>query len=136
VVVVEIDSAVSDTQALLHHAAGRGLGSKAAAVFAAAEDRRAVIYVPAAVIWEVTLLARAGKINLRRTPRIFFVDLFSSVAYQAYDLTPEQVFDADEWRFNRDPFDGLVVAAARALDLPLITRDSDIVASHAVKTIW
>ena len=132
----EIDAAVADTHALLYHAGGRGLGPRAAAVFQAAEARRAVIYVPMAVLWEVTLLARAGKINLRRTPRVFFVDLFTNVAYQPYDLTREQVFEADELRFNRDPFDALIVAAARALELPLITRDTDIVESKAVKAIW
>ena len=132
----DIEAAVTDTHALLYHAAGRGLGSKAAAVFQAAEARRAVIYVPIAVIWEVTLLARAGKINLRRTPRVFFVDLFTNVAYQPYDLTREQVFEADELRFTRDPFDGLIVAAARALELPLLTRDTAIVASQAVTVMW
>ena len=132
----DIEAAVTDTHALLYHAAGRGLGPKAAAVFQAAEARRAVIYVPIAVIWEVTLLARAGKINLRRTPRVFFVDLFTNVAYQPYDLTREQVFEADELRFTRDPFDGLIVAAARALELPLMTRDTGIVASQAVKVMW
>jgi len=134
--VADIEAAVTDTHALLYHAAGRGLGPKAAAVFQAAEARRAVIYVPIAVIWEVTLLARAGKINLRRTPRVFFVDLFTNVAYQPYDLTREQVFEADELRFTRDPFDGLIVAAARALELPLLTRDTVIVASKAVKVMW
>ena len=132
----DIGAAVTDTHALLYHAGGRGLGPKAAALFQAAEDRRAVIYVPMAVLWEVTLLARAGKINLRRTPRAFFVDLFTNVAYQPYDLTTEQVFEADELRFNRDPFDALIVAAARALELPLITRDTDIVSSRAVTAIW
>jgi PIN domain nuclease of toxin-antitoxin system len=134
--VADVDAAVTDTHALLYHAAARTLGPKAAAVFRAAEARKAVIYVPAAVIWEVTLLARAGKINLRRTPRAFFTDLFTNVAYQPYDLTRDQVFDADELRFNRDPFDGLIVAAARVLELPLITRDAEIVASQSVKTIW
>ena len=132
----DLAAAVTDTHALLYHAGGRGLGPKAAAIFQAAEAQRAVIYVPVAVMWEVTLLARAGKINLRRTPRAFFVDLFTNVAYQPYDLTREQVFDADEWRFNRDPFDGWIVAAARALELPLLTRDSDIVGSEVVKTVW
>ena len=132
----DIGAAVTDTHALLYHAGGRGLGPKAAVLFQAAEDRRAVIYVPIAVLWEVTLLARAGKINLRRTPRAFFVDLFTNVAYQPYELTTEQVFEADELRFNRDPFDALIVAAARALELPLITRDTDIVSSRAVTAIW
>jgi PIN domain nuclease of toxin-antitoxin system len=134
--VADIKAAVTDTHALLHHAGGRGLGPGAAALFQAAEDRRAVIYVPMAVLWEVTLLARAAKINLRRPAREFFVDLFTNVAYQPYDLTREQIFAADELRFNRDPFDALIVAAAQALELPLITRDTDIVASRALKTIW
>jgi PIN domain nuclease of toxin-antitoxin system len=134
--VADLGAAVTDTHALLYHAGGRALGPKAAGLFQAAENRRAVIYVPMAVVWEVALLARAGKINLRRTPRAFFLDLFTNVAYQPYDLTREQVFEADELRFNRDPFDALIVAAARALELPLITRDADILESKSVKAVW
>jgi PIN domain nuclease of toxin-antitoxin system len=134
--VAEIGAAVADTHALLYHAGGRGLGPAAARLFQAAEDQRTVIYVPMAVLWEVTLLARAGRINLRRTAPAFFADLFTNVAYQPYDLTREQIFEADELRFNRDPFDALIVAAARILELPLITRDTDIVASRIVRAIW
>jgi PIN domain nuclease of toxin-antitoxin system len=134
--VARVDAAVTDTHALLYHAAGRGLGPKAAALFQAAEDGDALVYVPMAVMWEVMLLARVGKVNLRRTTPAFFTDLFTNPAYQPLDLTSEQVFAADELRFNRDPFDALVVAAASALDLPLMTRDAEIAASGAVKTIW
>ena len=133
---IRLDAAVTDTPALLYHAAGRGLGPKAAALYQAAEHREAQIYVPVAVIWEVTLLARAAKINLRRNTRGFFTDLFTNPAYQPFQLTPAQVFEADELRFNRDPFDALIVAAAQELALPLVTRDEDIVASGAVRTIW
>lgn len=133
----DLDAAVTDTHALLLHAAGsRRLGSRAAAVFRSAEERRALIYVPMALMWEVTLLARAGKVNLRRTARGFFEDLFTNPAYQPFDLTRAQVFAADELRFNRDPFDALIVAAALELDLPLITRDAEIQESAAVKVIW
>lgn len=133
---VRLDAAVTDTHALLYHAAGRGLGPKAAALFQAAEQRDAQIYVPVAVIWELTLLARAGKINLRRTTGAFFTDLFTNPAYQPYDLTPEQVFAADELRFNRDPFDALIVAAAQEIELPLITRDAEITGAGIIRTVW
>ena len=133
---IRLDAAVTDTQTLLYHAAGRGLGPNAAAIFKAAEQRDAQIYVPMAVIWEVTLLARAAKINLRRTTGAFFTDLFTNPAYQPYDLTTEQVFAADELRFNRDPFDALIVAAAQEMELPLITRDADIAGSGVIRTIW
>ena len=131
------EAAVTDTHALVFHAAGGGrLGPRAAALYDRCERREAILYVPAAVIWECSLLARVSRINLRRTVRGFFDDLFSNPAYQALDLAPEQVFLADELRFTRDPFDALICAAARTLDLPLVTRDGDIRASGAVTVIW
>lgn len=130
-------AAVTDTHALIFHAAGGGvLGPKARAVFAAAERREMLIYVPAAVIWEVGLLARAVRINLRRPVREFFADLFSNPAYQPHALEADQVFDADDLRFTRDPFDALIVASARDLNLALITRDAAIRESGTVRTIW
>ena len=132
-----VEAAVADTHALIFHAAGGGrLGAGAGAHFAAAERRDAFVYVPAAVIWEVSLLARVVRINLHRPVRAFFADLFSNPAYQPYDLTPSQVFDADELRFTRDPFDALICAAARDLNLPLITRDAAIRESGLVSTVW
>jgi PIN domain nuclease of toxin-antitoxin system len=131
------EAAVTDTHALVFHAAGGGkLGPRAAAFYDRCERREAILYVPAAVMWECSLLARVSRINLRRTVRGFFDDLFSNPAYQPLDLAPEQIFLADELRFTRDPFDALICAAARTLDLPLITRDGDIRASGAVTVLW
>jgi PIN domain nuclease of toxin-antitoxin system len=100
------------------------------------ERHEALLYVPMAVIWEVSVLARASRINLRRPVQAFFDDLFSSPAYHPFGLTAAQVYLADELRFTRDPFDALIVAAARTLALPLVTRDRDIRASGAVHVIW
>ena len=135
--VAELPAAVTDTHALLFHAAAsRALGRRAAAHFEACERQQALAYVPMAVIWEISLLARASRVNLRRSVRDFFGDLFSNPSYHAIDLSPEQVFLADELRFTRDPFDALIVAAARSIDLPLLTRDADIRASGTVRVIW
>ncbi|MCC7010014.1 MAG: type II toxin-antitoxin system VapC family toxin [Acidobacteria bacterium] len=134
---VEHSAVVTDTHALIFHASGGGvLGPKARAHFAAAEAGRSLVYVPAAVIWEVGLLARAVRINLHRSVRAFFGDLFSNPAYQPLELSAAQVFDADELRFTRDPFDALIVAAARDLNLPLVTRDAAIRESGHVRVIW
>ena len=131
------DAAVTDTHALVFHAAGGGrLGPKARAHFDACERRQAILYVPAPVIWEVSLLARAVRINLHRPVRAFFADLFSSPAYQPIDLTAGHIFDADELRFTRDPFDALICATARGLSLPLISRDTDIAGAGVVKMLW
>ena len=130
-------AAVTDTHAIVFHAAGGGkLGSKAAAFYDRCERRDAILYVPGAVIWECSLLARVARINLRRTVRAFFDDLFSNPSYQPFDMAAEQIFIADELRFSRDPFDLLICAAARALDLPLLTRDADIRGAGVVRVIW
>ena len=133
----EPQAVVCDTHALLFHAAGdRRLGRRAAAIFAACEAQRTIVYVPAVVLWEIALLARRGRVNLRRPLDAFAADLFSNPAYQPLDLTVEQVVLADARRPNDDPFDALIVAAARALDLPLVTWDRAIVESKIVRTVW
>ena len=130
-------AAVTDTHPLLLHAAGtHRLGPRAARHFAACEAGQAILYVPAVVIWELALLARAGRVNLRRSVRAFCDDLFSNPAYQPYDLTPDQIFAADDMRFTRDPFDALVCWAAAALSLPLLTCDAQIRESGVVRVIW
>ena len=68
--------------------------------------------------------------------REFCEDLFSNPAYQPLELTPKQVFLADEARPNNDPFDGLICAAARALGLPLLTRDRSIQEWDLVRAAW
>ena len=130
-------AAVCDTHALAHYAfGGQRLGKRAAALFDACDAREATIYVPAVVMVELGFVL-AGRRSPSATPlRDFFEDLFANPAYQPYDLTPEQVFLADEARPNNDPFDGLICAAARRLDLPLITRDADIDGWGQVRVIW
>ena len=131
------DAAVADTHALVFHAAGGGrLGPKARAHFDACERGQSIVYVPVVVMWEVSLLARAVRINLHRSLSAFCEDLFSNPGYQPLPLTPEQVLLADEMRFTRDPFDALIVAVARDLRLPLITRDNAIRESGVVRVIW
>jgi PIN domain nuclease of toxin-antitoxin system len=135
--VAEAQAAVTDTHALVFHAAGGGrLGARAASFFARCERREAILYVPTAVMWECSLLARISRINLRRTVRVFFDDLFSNPSYQPLDVTPETVFLADELRFTRDPFDALICASAQTIGLPLITRDAEIRSSGSVTVIW
>jgi PIN domain nuclease of toxin-antitoxin system len=107
--VADLPAAVADTHALLFHAsASRALGRRAAAHFEACECQEALVYVPMAVMWEVSLLARASRINLRRSIHDFFGDLFSNPAYHPFDLSSEQIHLADKLRFTRDPFDALM----------------------------
>lgn len=133
----EAAAAVTDTHALLIHAGDRiRLGRKGREYFDAAEKRTKVIFVPAAVVWECSTLAHAAKILLPTSVPSFFTSLFSNPSFQHLDLGLEQALLADESRPNDDPFDALIVAAARHLGLPLITRDRGIVDSGLVETVW
>jgi PIN domain nuclease of toxin-antitoxin system len=130
-------AAVTDTHALLFYAAGgQKLGSKAAGYFASASQGVALIYVPMAVLMEIVFITRAGRGGLRVRPREFFEILFLNPAFQPLELTTAQILDGGDLRFNQDPYDALIVAAAHAVDLPLITRDAAIVESGEVKVIW
>lgn len=131
------DAAVADTHALLRHTSGgRALGRRAQVLFAACEAQQALVYVPAVVVWEVAVLARVGRVRLKTTVRDYFDHVFSNPCFLFWDLTQEQILDAHDLGFNRDPFDALIVAAARSLDLPLITRDEAIRTSGAVRALW
>lgn|GEM_PF-316177 len=135
--IVAESAAVTDTHPLVFHAAsGKRLGKQARAHFQACERQQALLYVPVTVMWEISMLVRIGRINLHRSVREFFADLFSNPAYQPLDLTPEQVYLADEARPNNDLFDALICAAARSMDLPLLTRDGDIEEFGLVKVLW
>ena len=134
---VDPDAVVTDTHPLLFHAAGTGrLSPRAARLFDRRERREAIVYVPAAVIWETALLARVGRVNLRRSVQTFFDDLFSNPAYQPLDVTPEHVYAADGLPFARDPFDALIVASAQIIGLTLVTRDGPIRESGVVAVLW
>ena len=130
------DAAVADTHALLLHTSREAVGRRASAHFAACEAQQAVVYVPMAVVWEVAVLTRSGRVALKTSVRDYFDHVFSNASFQMLDLTAEQIYDASELGFTRDPFDGLICAAARSLDLPLITRDEAIRASGAVRVLW
>lgn len=132
-----MNAAVTDTHALLFHSAGgRALGRRAAVQFQSAEQGTGLIYVPMAVLMEVAFLARAGRVGLSVRPGVFFKTLFANPAYQPLDLSTDQVLAAGELRFNRDPYDALIVAAAQSLDLPLMTRDAAIAESKSVRVLW
>ena len=133
----EVAAAVTDTHPLVFHlAGGRKLGRRAAAHFAACERREAVVYVPVVVVWEISLLVRAGRVPLDGSFRQLCETLFSNPAYQPLEVTVEHVLLAHESGPNNDPFDALICAAARALDLPLLTKDADIHDSGLVNVVW
>ena len=132
------NSFVTDTHPLVFYAANvlKRLGRKARSAFEAFEAGKATLYVPAPVVLETWMLARAGKLKLRTTLGAWWRDLESAgLVYEP--LEGGDVIAASEldWDHN-DLFDRLIVSTVRRLELPLITADGEITAWGGVSVHW
>jgi PIN domain nuclease of toxin-antitoxin system len=128
-------AACIDTHALVWYLSRpKRLGRAASRLLRDADAGRAEILIPAIVVIELALLKEAGR-NLASAPQI--EALFDE--QPAFELLPLEFSQATEFVLLdalADPFDRMIVAAARASDVPLITADLRIEASALVETIW
>lgn len=112
------------------------LSKKALAAFRDAEAGNAFVHVPAIVLWETALLERAGKIKLYDGFSRWAEKLFKNPNFAIAPLEPAVIARAVGYNFNSDPFDGIIVAAAAELSVPLITKDQAITESNLVEILW
>lgn len=130
---------VTDTQGLVNFHAGKSgkLSSKVLQVFEAAAASRDFIYVPVVVFLEIEVLRLKGLVALREGSLASWTrTLLGNPGFVAQDVTTEIVLEAAALRMIRDPLDALIVATARVLDLPLITRDRQISDSRLARIFW
>ena len=99
---------------------------------------RGSLRVAAISTWELALLSHKGRITFETEPETWFeralgrssielVPLTATVALESYRL-PDP--------FHDDPADRQIVATARVLKAPLITRDLKILAYAHVRSFW
>ena len=91
---------------------------------AAISDPGASVYVSAATIWELSIKARLGKLDLEGT------DPVGEIAANDFLELPISARHAlaagDLPRHHDDPFDRMLVAQAQLEDLVIVTHDSKI----------
>ena len=92
---------------------------------------RGEIVVPAIVLVELTLLREAGR-NVIGVPQVEAL-LAAQPAFQLQPLELAQVMEFAMLDSLPDPFDRLIVAAARSADVPLISADTIIDAAASVR---
>jgi PIN domain nuclease of toxin-antitoxin system len=134
------DPVVLDTHIWLDVAIGRGrfLPRVVRRLDAAADA--GTLYVAAITVWEVAMLARAGKLRIGE-PLIAWLDgALSATRTAIAALDPAIAVDAVELPWDHgDPADRLIVATARHRNAVLVTRDGSIleyaVESKAVRTL-
>ena len=101
-------------------------------------ERDGLLVVSAISVWEVALKVQIGKLSIpvdihrwlglaRSHPRLRIIDLGPEDAV-ASTLLPGE--------FHRDPADRMIVALARRLGVPLVTRDKRVLSYPHVTAVW
>lgn len=133
-----MSSVVADTHSVVWYlATPENLSPKALAALEGAEQANEPIYVAAVSVVEVAYLVEKG-----RLPEITFQRLVqtlsdpdSGLVVVALDLAIAQTLRRIPRALVPDMPDRIIAATALFLDLPLVTRDSQI-QSVGLKTVW
>ncbi|WP_206952155.1 type II toxin-antitoxin system VapC family toxin [Trinickia acidisoli] len=129
---------VLDTHALVWWVNGDSALSKKAKAAIGRELDGGQIVVSSISAWEVTMLVEREKLVLSmdvsswlsmvgEIDAVRFAPVDAEIAIKSVELPGE---------FHKDPADRMIVATARKLAAPLVTRDDKIRAYAHVRTIW
>ena len=129
---------VTDTHPLIWYASGKHarLSQRVTRIFDAVFADRALIVIPAAVFWEIALLLEHDRIRVREPFGEWAAVLAARKGIDLAALDLDVISEAHRLRFNGDPFDRTIVATAKLMDLPLITKDQLIVNANLVEIAW
>jgi PIN domain nuclease of toxin-antitoxin system len=112
------------------------LPSKVKQAFDGALEGRTAIWVPSVVLWEISLIQKAGKIQLKYPLQQYVSQDFGARAMHLLDLETEDILRADALTFSTDAFDTMIVAMAQRMECPLITADTVIHDSRQCEVYW
>ena len=129
---------VTDTHPLVWYATAhhKKLSPKVLRLFREADQDLALIYVSAAVLWEITVLLKAGKVRLFEPFAQWAAALLAKRGFELAPLDLAVVTESLHLALLDDPFDAAIVATAKLKDLPLITKDKLITDSQIVEVAW
>ena len=88
-------------------------------------------------LWEMAVLVEHGRVEMRQGFEAWIEAAASPHTVALLDVSPAIARELLHFprSFHRDPADRLIVATARALDLPVLTRDGPIRSSGLVR-LW
>lgn len=112
------------------------LSKKALRIFEEADRQRALVYVPALALWEIARLLQLGRAPLMEPFEWWAKRLLTQRGFELAPLDLHVIAEGSRLTFTSDPFDAGIVATARLRDLPLITKDREIIAARIVEVAW
>lgn len=131
---VAADAVLLDTCAVIWLANGDPMLPQAMLTIRTAGLAQA-IHVSPITAWEIGLLSRprsnrAAQLHFRPDPKTWFARFMGRPGIQAAALTPDIAIEASHLpgELHGDPADRLIIATARHLGLPVVTRDRKIIA--------
>lgn len=128
------EAVLLDTCAVIWLANGDPLGPDAAAAIVRAGLRGGVFVSPISA-WEIGMLSkprpgRSGMVRFTPDPKTWFARFMAGPGIREAPLHPDIAIDSS-WLpgdMHGDPADRLIIATARHLGLPIVTRDRRIIA--------
>ena len=128
---------VTDTHPLIWYATNthRRLSPKALVAFEDAWRNEALIYVPACKLWEIAMLLKVRRLELRESFSAWSEHLLAHHGFALATVDQQMIIEAYYYPFL-DPFDSVITATAKTMVLPLITNDRNIHASKFVEIYW
>ena len=76
-----------------------------------------------ASIWEIAVKASLGKIDFPSPPAAYALQQMERQRFALLQITSEQIDTLHSLPHHRDPFDRLLIAAARAERMTVLTAD-------------
>ncbi len=126
---------VLDTHTLLWHLQlPKRLGAGARRLLKQADHGKVHVSIPAIVVVELTLVREAGRLTVGPAEIRALIS-----AHPNFEVLPLDLGQATEFALLPtlvDPFDRLIVAAARATDAALLTADQRIADSGLARVVW
>ncbi len=114
--------------------APKKLGKRAAAVLRRIGTSKDIVWVPAAVVAEIVLLRDLGRTHIGLPElKLAFLDT-PSLRFLPLEL--RQLDEYSALGAIRDPFDRLILAAARSIGAKLITKDAVLTEAGLAEIVW
>lgn len=129
---------VLDTHALVWWVAGDATLSKKAKAAIDKEMAGGDIIISSITAWEIAMLVERDKLFLSMDVGSWLATVAEIEAIRFYPVDVEIAMKSVDLpgEFHKDPADRMIVATARKLAVPLVTKDEKIRAYAHVKTIW
>jgi len=129
---------VIDAHPLLWWIAGdKKLGHTARSFLDGVDNGESVLIIPAVVLAELFMIAEKGRTALTTTVLKAHVKRWHKADnIRLSKLTPQIVIESVSLTIVPEIFDRLIVAEAKKLNYPLITKDPEIIASGLVTVVW